>query len=640
MSLAVTAGPLLAALVSWSEQVFVLAAGAALAALTLTHAKARLRMWQGLLVVLLLLPAIEPWKQPPVEVNMVTGNAGVIAAVQVAAPSSARWRAEDWLWVIAAGAALRLLWVAAGFLRLRRYRKQAKPLAEPPLPFTSDAARWYVSDSVPGPVTYGWRRPVILLPARVLALPAELCEAIECHELIHVRRGDWLSVLAEALVRSLLWFHPAIWFVLGRIQLAREQVVDREAVDLLQNRESYLDALVAVAGHKLHPDLAPAPLFLRKRHLAARVAAVVREVNMSRSRIVAGVTAVCSAVSIAACAAIWMFPFVSQAQTAPDGPGITVEAGATLLHRAPVHAPAESTVTGTVTVQATLDTKGEVSDARVVGGPDELRKESLTSVLQWHYQPGPAQALITIRFAGGPQAAAAAAPAPVPGDSVAVTVQAPREGGGRGPVPPPPPPPQTPLPQTGTIQSIQFSGLSAEAEQELRGRLQVREGDVVNQADLSKLSGVVSAYDSHLTFSYTTGVAQGAAEYHLQVRAPGAAFVGLATPADAPPPNGAQRVSSSVQSQKLISHPFPVYPPIAKNARVQGTVTLQAIIGTDGTVQNLALVSAGSPLLVQSAMDAVRQWVYQPTLLNGNPVPVVTTVDVNFTLATGPLPTN
>jgi len=619
---------LTATLAVWSEQVFVLAAAAALAALTITHLKTRLRMWQGLLVLLLLLPAIEPWISPPPQVQMVTAAAGAAEVAQVTTPLPWHWRSEDWLGVITAGAALRILWVAAGFLRLRRYRKQAIPLAKPPLPFALDAAKWYASDSVPGPVTYGWRRPIILLPAKVLALPAELCEAIECHELIHVRRGDWLFVLAEALVRSLLWFHPAIWFVLSRIQLAREQVVDQEAVNLLQNRESYLDALVAVAGYKLYPDLAPAPLFLRKRHLAARVAAVMKEVKMSRFRIVAGVAAVCSAVSIAAIASMWMFPFVGQAQTAPDSPGISVDAGGTLLHRAPVRVPAGLTAAGTVTVQATLDAKGEVSDARVVSGPDELRKETLTSILQWHYQPGPSQAMITIRFAGGPQAAAVA-----PGRT-AVAVQVPAVGGGaRGPAPPPPPPPPQPVPapQSGTIKSIQFSGVSAEAEQELRSRLQVREGDVITQADLVKLSGVVSAYDIHMGFSYTTSVAQGAAEYHLQVRAPGAALVGLATSANAPP-SGAQRVSSSIQNQKLISHVTPVYPPIAKSARVQGTVTLQAIIGPEGNVQNLQLVSAASPLLVQSAIDAVRQWVYQPTALNGNPVAVMTTIDVNFSL--------
>ena len=84
--------------------------------------------------------------------------------------------------------------------------------------------------------------------------------------------------------------------------------------------------------------------------------------------------------------------------------------------------------------------------------------------------------------------------------------------------------------------------------------------------------------------------------------------------------------------QKLISHVNPVYPPIAKQARIQGSVVLDAIIGRDGTMQNLRVLSADSPLLVQSAMDAVKQWVYQPTLLNGNPTEVQTTITVNFTL--------
>ena len=74
------------------------------------------------------------------------------------------------------------------------------------------------------------------------------------------------------------------------------------------------------------------------------------------------------------------------------------------------------------------------------------------------------------------------------------------------------------------------------------------------------------------------------------------------------------------------------YPPLAKQARIQGTVRFNAVIGKDGTIQNLTLVS-GHPLLVPSATEAVHQWVYQPTLLNGEPVEVVTQIDVNFTLS-------
>ena len=87
-----------------------------------------------------------------------------------------------------------------------------------------------------------------------------------------------------------------------------------------------------------------------------------------------------------------------------------------------------------------------------------------------------------------------------------------------------------------------------------------------------------------------------------------------------------------MQAAKLVRQPKPVYPPLAKQARIQGTVRFNAVIGKDGTIQNLTLVS-GHPLLVPSATEAVSQWVYQPTLLNGEPVEVVTQIDVNFTLS-------
>jgi periplasmic protein TonB len=92
------------------------------------------------------------------------------------------------------------------------------------------------------------------------------------------------------------------------------------------------------------------------------------------------------------------------------------------------------------------------------------------------------------------------------------------------------------------------------------------------------------------------------------------------------------RVGGQVEQAKQIYAPTPEYPPLAKMARIQGTVRLEAIIAKDGTIQDLKVLS-GHPLLVKSALDAVKQWRYQPTLLNGEPVEVVTEIDVNFTLA-------
>lgn len=92
------------------------------------------------------------------------------------------------------------------------------------------------------------------------------------------------------------------------------------------------------------------------------------------------------------------------------------------------------------------------------------------------------------------------------------------------------------------------------------------------------------------------------------------------------------RVGGDVQSAKLIHQVKPIYPPLAKQTRTQGTVRLQAVIGRDGSIQNLVLAS-GHPLLVPAAMEAVRQWRYRPTTLNGETVEVLTQIDVNFTLS-------
>ena len=83
---------------------------------------------------------------------------------------------------------------------------------------------------------------------------------------------------------------------------------------------------------------------------------------------------------------------------------------------------------------------------------------------------------------------------------------------------------------------------------------------------------------------------------------------------------------------KLLRKVIPGYPPLARAARISGVVRLIGTIAKDGTIQNLQLVS-GHPMLAQAAMDAVREWIYKPTLLNGNAVEVIAPIEVNFTLA-------
>jgi TonB family protein len=102
-------------------------------------------------------------------------------------------------------------------------------------------------------------------------------------------------------------------------------------------------------------------------------------------------------------------------------------------------------------------------------------------------------------------------------------------------------------------------------------------------------------------------------------------------PPPPPPPVAPVRVGGNIRPPTKIKNVNPVYPSIAQSARVQGVVIVEATIGPDGKVSD-ARVLRSIPLLDQAALDAVRQWVFTPTLLNGVPVPVIMTVTVNFTL--------
>ena len=103
----------------------------------------------------------------------------------------------------------------------------------------------------------------------------------------------------------------------------------------------------------------------------------------------------------------------------------------------------------------------------------------------------------------------------------------------------------------------------------------------------------------------------------------------------APPPKAATpariKQGGAVTAASIITQTRPVYPPLARQARIQGAVVLHAIIDKDGQVAKLEVIS-GHPLLVQSALDAVKQWRYKPTQLNGEPVEVDTTIQVTFTM--------
>jgi protein TonB len=197
-------------------------------------------------------------------------------------------------------------------------------------------------------------------------------------------------------------------------------------------------------------------------------------------------------------------------------------------------------------------------------------------------------------------------------------------------VAPPPPPPPPPPPAAAPPKVVHVIPRQFDAGRLMAPKAVPKEIAMIKEEELPPPSagGVVGGVPGGVPGGAAGGVIGGII-----------GGVPSAAPPPPPPPKVDKpvtpqriRVGGNVQAAKLIRQPKPVYPALAKQARISGHVILNAIIGKDGAIANLS-VASGHPLLVPAAMEAVKQWVYQPTLLNGEPVEVVTTIDVNFTLS-------
>ena len=191
------------------------------------------------------------------------------------------------------------------------------------------------------------------------------------------------------------------------------------------------------------------------------------------------------------------------------------------------------------------------------------------------------------------------------------------------------------------LKRIEIEGLPQSARETLLSRLPVREGDPLTSEAMAGIKRAVMETDEHLVIGLIP--IEGGTVLRISLRDQGPFFGRLASPAPASalaPATGAPsriRVGGNVQAKNLMEQRRPVYPPLAKQARIQGTVRLNAVIGRDGRVLQLT-VESGHPLLVPAALEAVKDWVYNPTLLNGDPVEVITQIEVNFTLLGEPQP--
>jgi TonB family protein len=306
---------------------------------------------------------------------------------------------SSWIvWLLVVGAAIRLLWIGCGLLRLKHFRNRAVPVTATDAP----AVRIYISEQIQGPATYGLFRPVILMPTGLKTNAAVLR-----HELIHIARRDWAWRLAEECALCLFWFHPAIWWLKSEIELAREQVVDARTVSATGSAGEYVQALVEVAASQIGQRPALAAEFLGKSSLKNRVEMLLSTTRESRSKLI------CSAAGIACCVLLagWTsaraVPLTwtdgasadhpaAQAgdQKASDSPKQIRVGGETqeqkLVKKVTPAYPKEAKekrIQGKVLLDVTISTEGHVTGVEVVSGPAELVQSAVDAVKQWEYRP-------------------------------------------------------------------------------------------------------------------------------------------------------------------------------------------------------------------------------------------------------------
>jgi protein TonB len=197
------------------------------------------------------------------------------------------------------------------------------------------------------------------------------------------------------------------------------------------------------------------------------------------------------------------------------------------------------------------------------------------------------------------------------------------------PPPPPPPPAAAPAPRAVRVEPRRFN-MSAVYEPHVVPKTVAVISDLPQvPAAASTVDGVPGGVPGGQVGGVLGGILGGVPSVAPPPPPPPPPAEAAAVQAPAAP--AILRVGGQVQAALAISAPPPVYPALAKTARISGAVKLDAVIGVDGHIENLKVMS-GPPLLIEAAMNAVKQWTYRPTYLNGKPFKVETQIVVTFTL--------
>jgi TonB family protein len=434
------------------------------------------------------------------------------------------------------------------------------------------------------PSVVGWLRPVVVLPASALAglTPSQL-EAIIAHELAHIRRGDYVVNAWQCIVETLLFYHPAVWWVSRQIRIERELCCDDLAAAVCGDRELYARALTALEEQRTRvPSLAMAA---SGGDLVTRVRRLVEPSRPSGPGWSGGfvMSVVMTVVAVSLSGSL----FADNTAVAPTA--ASQERSALLVTvrdqqggRVPGATVQVSLPQGPQLFQLITDPRGEAR-AQLGPGTYDLRislsgfrassvvgvnvSESQTAQLDIRLELGSLVETVMVRASrppGIPKAMQAA----------------------------PPDRPQTPADYFDRAKMYYQAGLLADAE-----RMTARALELLREQTAPR-----------------------------RVTPPAAPPTGVE-----PRPQLPVRVGGDVREPRQLSAVTPVYPPDALAAGVEGTVIIEATIDRDGLVSE-ARVIRSVPLLDAAALEAVGKWRYTPTRLNNVAVPVLMTVTVTFEL--------
>jgi len=393
-------------------------------ALRLRHPRTLLVYWRVLLIVVLLLPLapldwVERTSLPYMKIEGLQVEAAVTTALPATLPGLS-WRAVSL--VIAGIAMLGIIRLVLGLEYLNRCRRRAQPLSPTPAPVSEIRQRlglevpFLVSSRLTAPLTYGCFRPAVLLPESFRELSADQQEGVACHELLHVWRRDWPKAFIEELLRALLWFHPAMWLILPRIALSREQVVDADTVRLTGKRRPYLEALWRVICTDHRGVAAVAVPLLGRRNLVDRVARLQKEMTMTKTRFAC--TILVLALVVPAVGVFGASVFRADAPTALSISGMPSAEGTdreqqkrtepklktvsaeelcdeithpVVVEKISPKYPSdahEEKVTGMVIVESVVTEEGIVEEIQVLESPDErLSRAAVDAIRQWRFDP-------------------------------------------------------------------------------------------------------------------------------------------------------------------------------------------------------------------------------------------------------------